>query len=173
MREKCKYSEIRIATQIVWSRELQLYLHVLASTFILITNKHSIILKLLLLGLDSLCVSVVHYWREFMFEVEGCDSCEAFIRWRCLCQHVQFCFVQFCLSLQFWQLLRACSGKITIVTLPPEMSHIATRSLFGVQPLSQRGCHISILAFQRNQFLQSFLHQKNILFTHTKSLYHE
>ena len=41
---------------------------------------------------------------------------------------------------------------------------------FWVQPLSQRGCHVSILAVQLYQFLQSFLHQKNTLDTHTKSL---
>ena len=40
-----------------------------------------------------------------------------------------------------------------------------------VQPLSLRGCHVSILAFQRNQFLQSFLYQNNTLVTHTKSVY--
>ena len=40
--------------------------------------------------------------------------------------------------------------------------------IFYAQPLSQRGCHVSMLAFQRNQFLQSFLHQKNTLLTHTK-----
>ena len=48
------------------------------------------------------------------------------------------------------------------VTLPPEMSHIATRSFLGVQALSQRRFHVSILAFQRNPiFPVCFLHKKN------------
>ena len=46
---------------------------------------------------------------------------------------------------------------------------------FWLQPLSQRRCHIyiiyiSILAFQLNQFLQSFLYQNNTLVTNTKSV---
>ena len=53
------------------------------------------------------------------------------------------------------------------VTLPPEMSHIATRSLFGYNTFFPKGVpYVSILAFRRNQFLQSFLHQK-IPFLHT------
>ena len=40
---------------------------------------------------------------------------------------------------------------------------------FWVQPLSQRGCcHVSILGFQRHQFLQSFLHEKETLVAHRK-----
>ena len=58
------------------------------------------------------------------------------------------------------------------VTLPPEMSHIATRSLFGYSHFPKGVLHInyyiSILAFQQNQFLQSFLHEKNTVVTHRK-----
>ena len=61
------------------------------------------------------------------------------------------------------------------VTPPPEMSRIATRSLLGLQTFFQRGCHVSlyvlILAFQQNQFLQSFLHLKNILVAHTENIH--
>ena len=49
------------------------------------------------------------------------------------------------------------------VTLPSEMSHSATRSLLGYNHFLKGGAIISILAFQLNQFLQSFLHQKNTL----------
>ena len=43
---------------------------------------------------------------------------------------------------------------------------------FWVQPISHRGCRtiVSIWAFQLNQFLQSFLHQK-IHFLHTETVY--
>ena len=70
---------------------------------------------------------------------------------------------------------RGVSKLQLYVTLPSEMSHIATfwvqplsLNTFWVQPLSQRGCHISIWVFQLNQFLQSFLHQKHTLVTHIK-----
>ena len=57
---------------------------------------------------------------------------------------------------------------ISYVTHPPEMSHVAT---FGVQPLSQRGCQVSILAFQRNQFLQSFFYIRKMHLLHTQKVY--
>ena len=59
----------------------------------------------------------------------------------------------------------ACSDT---VTLPARNQSRCYWFRFWVQPLSQRGCHISTLAFQQNQFLQSALHQKNTLVTHTQ-----
>ena len=60
---------------------------------------------------------------------------------------------------------------------PPPHPHPPARNqphwylfTFCVQPLSQMGCHISILAFERNPFLQSFLHQKNTLVSRINSL---
>ena len=57
------------------------------------------------------------------------------------------------------------------VTLPPEMSRIATWSFLGYSQFPKGGAIPSSLAFQQNHFLQSFLilHQKNTLVTHTKS----
>ena len=40
------------------------------------------------------------------------------------------------------------------------MSRIATQSLFGYSLYFPKGAILSISAFQRNQFLQAFLHQK-------------
>ena len=61
-----------------------------------------------------------------------------------------------------------CVYMITHVTLPPEMSRIATRSLLRYsQWISQRGCHVSILAFQRNQFSPGFsTSEKYTCYTH-------
>ena len=50
------------------------------------------------------------------------------------------------------------------VTLPPEMSHIATRSLWGYS-------HVSILAFQRNQFSPVFSTSDIIHLLHTQNMY--
>ena len=52
-----------------------------------------------------------------------------------------------------------------------EMSRFATHWLFGIHPLSQKWVpFILILAFQLNQFLQSFLHEENTFVTLIKSL---
>ena len=59
--------------------------------------------------------------------------------------------------------------KTIYVTLPPEMSWIATWSIFGYSQFPT-GDAVSIWAFQLNQFLQSFLHQK-IHFLHTETVY--
>ena len=58
---------------------------------------------------------------------------------------------------------------IIYVTLPPEMIRIATLSLLGYSPFPKGGAILSSLAFQQNQFLQSFLHQKDII--HTQVVY--
>ena len=46
------------------------------------------------------------------------------------------------------------------VTLPPEMSRIATGSVLGYSQFPKGGAILSSLTFQLNQFLQSFLNQK-------------
>ena len=56
------------------------------------------------------------------------------------------------------------------VTLPPEMSLTASWSLLGYSQFSKGGAILSSLVFQRNQFRQFFLHQKNTLMTYTKSV---
>ena len=58
------------------------------------------------------------------------------------------------------------------VTLPPEMSRIATGSVLGYSQFPKGGAILSSLAFQQNhmQFLQSFLHLKDTLLTQTKSV---
>ena len=56
------------------------------------------------------------------------------------------------------------------VTLPPEMSQIATWSLYGYSQFRKGGAVLSILAFHRKRFLQSFLHHK-MHFLHTRKVY--
>ena len=65
-----------------------------------------------------------------------------------------------------WQKMMKCK----IVTLPPEMSRIAARSLFGYSYLlSQRGCHVSTLAFQPESVSPVFSTSENCTcYTHTK-----
>ena len=53
------------------------------------------------------------------------------------------------------------------VTLPAEMSHIATRPPFGYSHFPKGGVQYIDFGFQWNQFFQSFLYHNNTLVTHT------
>ena len=57
----------------------------------------------------------------------------------------------------------------TFVTLPREMSHIATLSLFGYSDFPKVGATYRFWSFNGISF-SSFLRQKNTLVTHTPSL---
>ena len=60
---------------------------------------------------------------------------------------------------------------LLFVTLPPKLVPLLPLHFLGTATTPKRVPYIiSILAFQQNQCLQSFLHRKNTLVTHTKSV---
>ena len=53
------------------------------------------------------------------------------------------------------------------VTLPPEMSRIATRSRFGYSHFPKRGCHTIHVCFSTESVHPVFSSSENTFFTHT------